>query len=195
MRPEAASGVIFGDMLRTGGRRTTGYLCQDVDVRSVRVVSLGSLKILTSCKVSCQFPEDTGRERDVIENYIEPKCVTDGGRSQWPPYYSLPTWAHCAPVGSRNVYLGFRDRNCNLLERIKPTTVEEIAEYESGGRWSPEQLLSFLHDLLCWVKEQVEEGDVMEMQFSGRAITLAIYPSGQLDIEEKLVLYRSVIEY
>ena len=66
MSPEAASGKVFEDMLRTGGRRTTGYLCNSIqfnsmsDVRSVRVVRLGSLKILSSCKVSCQLSVPRG---------------------------------------------------------------------------------------------------------------------------------------
>ncbi|XP_063687787.1 uncharacterized protein LOC134821050 [Bolinopsis microptera] len=159
-------GKVFEDVMRTGGRRTSGYACEDLDVRMPRLVQLGSLKLLTNSSIGCQLPGD---HQDVLENYVEFKTAiseTDKQRVNFKKFKSRNIWAHCAPIGIDTVYIGYRTEEGDLKE-IQKFTMKDLEEIGTN-EWKPECMLSFLEELLCWVQDKTCNGMTYSLTYDGQ---------------------------
>jgi hypothetical protein len=166
-----AWGKVFEDVMKTGGRRTPGYAGEDVDIRMPRLIKLGPLNILSNSRIACQLP---GENQDTRENYVELKTApvgdTDKQESKFLKYQSRNIWAHCAPLGIDTVYIGRRTAE-GELEEITAMTTQQLAEV--GARWwQPEVMLSFMVELLGWLKKKTSEGVTYTVSYDGKG-----YPS------------------
>ena len=157
---------VFEDVMKTGGRKTPGYKCEDVDVRMPRLVSLGPLEILTNSRISCQFENS----QDEHESYVELKAVavtTKKNEISFKKYKCRYIWAHCALLGIETVYIGYRTRD-GELQKIQRFSMEDL-EREGEQWWSSEVMLSFLKNLLTWVKSETAEGVTYSLTYDGQS--------------------------
>ena len=161
-------GKVFEDVMKTGGRRTPGYRCEDVDVRMPRLVSLGPLKILTNSRISCQLSEN---RVDKPQSYVELKTTgvitTEKNEMSFKRYKCRNIWAHCALLGIETVYIGYRTRD-GELQKIQRFSMEDL-EREGEQWWSSEVMLSFLKNLLTWVKSETAEGVTYSLTYDGQS--------------------------
>ena len=177
-------GKVFEDVMRTGGRRTPGYACEDVDIRMTRLVQLGPLKLLTSCSIGSQLPGD---HQDVLENYVEVKTAAvseteDDQRVKFEKYKTRNIWAHCAPLGIDTVFIGRRTKEGDLKE-IQKFTMKDLARVASNY-WTPECMLSFLKELLCWVQDKTSNGMTYSLTYDGQGFNdpVRLVPGEQDDL-------------
>ena len=180
-------GKKFEDVMKSGGPGDVSYAGEDVDVRGVREVKIGTHLLLTSARISCQEPEG---ELDTLGNYVEIKTVSPlhEGKAYWfERYKSLQLWTHCALVGIDAVYCGHSNRSGQLLE-IKRYTMDDLADF--GCRhWYPGEMPSFLNTLLGWVKERVVEGQTYTLTHKGDGLVklkTAEHPDVRVKVEEGL---------
>ena len=161
-------GKVFEDVMKTGGRRTPGYKCEDVDVRMPRLVSLGHLKILTNSRISCQLCQNS---QDKPENYVELKTArvitTEENEISFKRYRCRNIWAHCALLGIETVYIGYRTRD-GELQKIQRFSMKDL-EREGEQWWSSEVMLSFMNKLLTWVKSETVEGVTYSLTYDGQS--------------------------
>ena len=160
-------GKVFEDVMKTGGRRTPGYRCEDVDIRMPRLVSLGPLKILTSSKISCQFENSQDRHESYVELKTTGVVSTEWNRILFKRYRCRNIWAHCALLGIETVYIGYRTRD-GELQKIQRFSMEDL-EMEGEQWWSSEVMLSFLKNLLTWVKSETAEGVTYSLTYDGQS--------------------------
>ena len=176
-------GKVFEDVMRTGGKRTPGYACEDVDIRMPRLVKLGALKILTNSRIAGQMP---GHNQDVMKNYVEMKTAavieSDQQSSKFARYKLRDFWAHCAPVGIETVYIGHRTRNGDL-EDVRKWTMRDI-ERAGSQWWRPEVMLSFLEELLSWLLDNTTEGMTYSVTYDGADFTspVCLVPEEQSEL-------------
>ena len=160
-------GKVFEDVMKTGGRRTPGYRCEDVDVRMPRLVSLGPLKILTNSKISCQFENS----QDNPESYVELKTTgvitTERDATSFKRFICRNIWAHCALLGIETVYIGYRTRD-GELQKIQRFSMEDL-EREGEQWWSSEVMLSFMKKLLTWVQSKTTDGATYSLTYDGQS--------------------------
>ena len=175
---------VFEDVMRTGGRRTPGYAGQDVDIRMTRLVQLGPLKLLTNSSIGSQLPGD---HQDVLENYVEIKTAPVSEteydqRVKFEKYKTRYIWAHCAPLGIDTVYIGRRTEEGDLKE-IQKFTMKDLVGVVSNC-WTPECMLSFLMELLCWVEDKTSNGMTYSLTYDGRGINdpVRLVPGEQDDL-------------
>ena len=159
-------GKVFEDVMKTGGRRTPGYTCKDVDIRMPRLVQLGPLNLLTNSSICCQLPGD---HQDV---YVEIKTAgvseTDWQRKKFTKFRCREIWAHCALLGIDTVYIGRRTGKGDL-EEIQIFTMKEL-EKTGSNYWRPECMLSFLKELLSWVQEKTRDGMTYSLTYDGQVM-------------------------
>ena len=176
-------GHVFEDVMRTGGRRTPGYACQDVDIRMTRLVQLGPLKLLTNSSIDCQL---LGDNQDVLENYVEIKTAgvseTEWERVKFDRFTSRYFWAHCAPLGIDTVYVGRKTREGDL-KKIQIFTMREL-ERAGSNYWQPECMLSFLEELLSWVQDKTSNGMTYSLTYDGQVFNdpVRLVPGEQDDL-------------
>ena len=158
---------IFEDVMKTGGRRTPGYRCEDVDVRMPRLVSLGPLKILTNSKISCQFENSP----DEPESYVELKTTgvitTERDATSFKRFICRNIWAHRALLGIGTVYIGYRTTD-GELQKIQRFSMKDL-EREGEQWWSSEVMLSFMKKLLAWVRSETIEGATYSLTYDGQS--------------------------
>ncbi|KAL5248338.1 hypothetical protein ACHWQZ_G017501 [Mnemiopsis leidyi] len=166
----AGWGKVFEDVMKTGGRRTPGYMCEDVDVRMPRLVSLGPLKILTNSRISCQL-SDKGQDRP--GSYVELKTVgvisTEKNATSFKRYKCRNIWAHCKLLGIETVYIGYRTSD-GELQKIQRFSMGDL-EKQGEQWWSPEVILSFMKQLLSWVMTNTIEGVTYSLTYDGESFT------------------------
>jgi len=179
----AAWGKVFEDVMKTGGRRTPGYAGEDVDIRMTRLIKLGPLNILSNSRIACQLP---GEDQDKRENYLEfktaPVIENEDKEFKFLKFKSRNIWAHCAPLGIDTVYIGRRTAEGELQE-ITAMTTRELAEV--GARWwRPEVMLSFLVELLGWLKKKTFEGVTYTVSYDGQGYSshVKLVPAEQDDL-------------
>ena len=177
-------GKVFEDVMRTGGRRTPGYACEDVDIRMTRLVQLGPLKLLTNSSIGSQLP---GGHQDVLENYVEIKTAPiseteDDQRVKCEKYKTRHIWAHCAPLGIDTVYIGRRTEEGDLKE-IQKFTMKAL-EKVGRNEWYPVCMLSFLKELLCWVQYKTSNGMTYSLTYDGQVMNdpVRLVPGEQDDL-------------
>ena len=173
---QAAWSAMFDEAMKTGGRGTPGYSCEDTNVRVPRLVELGSIRVLSSGKVHSQII--SGNQRDVLSNYVEVKLWHEFDPSRPKPGNEQycrevrirDTWAQCALLGMQTVMWGERSEEGDLTY-LRKYQVEELEENQAY--WQPEHLLSFLENLLVWLKEKTESEMSYTLEYDGRGdITL-----------------------
>ena len=173
---QAAWSAVFDEAMKTGGRGTPGYSCEDTNVRVPRLVELGSIRVLSSGKVHSQIM--SGNERDVLSNYVEVKLWKEFDASLARPgqerfckeLRSRDTWALCSLLGMQTVMWGERNEEGDLTY-LRKYQVEELEENQAY--WQPEHLLSFLENLLIWLKNKTENDMSYTLEYDGRGdITL-----------------------
>ena len=175
----------FEDVMKSGGVGDEDYAGEDVDVRGVRVVTVGKHRLLTSTRISCQEPDG---ELDTLGNYVEIKTVNplkEWNRRWFDRYKSLQLWSHCALIGTEAVYCGHRNADGELLE-IRRYTMDELAEF-GRGYWYPGEMPSFLNTLLDWVVERVQEGRTYTLFNQGHGVVRLRrrdHPDLRLKVEE-----------
>ena len=169
---EAAWAKVYEDLMKTGGRGSPGYACQDEDVRMTRLVQLDSLKILTNGRIACQT---SGKCEDFLKNCVELKVLQEAKHKPGSSTKSFEEykarrlaglWAQCVPVGIETVHLGTRTSNGSLTE-IKKYTMEEM-ERECSRFWQPETMLTFLNEILTWLKSCTTNGMAYTLVNEGR---------------------------
>ncbi|XP_063687906.1 uncharacterized protein LOC134821165 [Bolinopsis microptera] len=176
-------GVVFEDVMRTGGRRTAGYSCQDVDIRMTRLVQLGHLKLLTNSRIPCRLPGD---HQDVLENYVElktaPVIETDRQHVNFERFQTRKFWAHCAPLGINKVYVGFRTEDGDL-KAIQKFTMKDL-ERIASNYWRPECMLSFLKELMFWLQDKTSNGMTYSLNYDGQGFNdpVKLVPGEQDDL-------------
>ena len=176
-------GKVFEDVMRTGGRRTPGYACEDVDIRMTRLVQLGPLKLLTNSSIGSQLPGD---HQDVLENYVEVKTArvsqTDRQRENFKRFKTRMIWAQCAPLGIDKVYVGFRTEDGDL-EAIQKFTMKDL-ERIASNYWRPECMLSFLEELMCWLQDKTINGMTYSLTYNGQGFNdpVRLVPGEQDDL-------------
>ena len=183
-------GKKFEDVIRHGDHQNNSYRGQDVDVRVNRIVTIGSRRILTTAKVSCQLADP---DQEEVSNYIELK--THNELQNWQQtkgfnqYKSQKVWAHSALVGLQTVYFGLRTKEGELLE-IRRHTTEELAQL-GRNYWKPHQMLSFVDELLDWVSDISVEGLTYTLSYDGDDIielTWDDHPDLRNVVQEKFPL-------
>ena len=157
---DASWAMVFEDMMKTGGKGTPGYECQDTNIRVPRLVELGSIRILSSGKVHSQT---TRNDQDTLSNYVDVKLWSEFDPSLAEPHQhnflkdarKRDTWTQCALLGIETVFWGERSEDGDL------TALDEYwtEDLERRGKfWKPERILSFLEGLLVWLKDNTENG-------------------------------------
>ncbi|KAL5252903.1 hypothetical protein ACHWQZ_G015611 [Mnemiopsis leidyi] len=190
----AAWGTVFEDIMTTGGKGTPGYDCRDTNIRVPRLIELGSIKTLTNGKVHSQTP---GGQQDVISNYVDVKLREEYHETARQSHIEFmdenrkrDTWTQCALLGIETVFCGERTKDGTLIK------LEEIWTEHLEHRttlWKPEGVLSFLENLLVWLKDNTENGLSYTLNNNGRS-EIVLEPAEHGDLMQ-IVLSSTQLSY
>ena len=155
-------GRVFDILMKNGDSDPSKIIGDDMsfgEVRCAKYLKLGNNTLLTCTRISCQEPYG---EIDTQENYVEIKSKFKMSEEKFAKYESFKLWSHCALVGVNSVYCGFRDIKGNLTE-IRKYTLEELVEI-GQNYWNPNDILTFLENVLCWLKQRMNMSCTRERQ-------------------------------
>ena len=142
----------FEDVMKCGDLGDSLYDGEDTDVRSVILLNLEDMLVLTSSKRSCYIPCSDEYENNSVQ--FETMYPWDPLLwEKFKKFKSCSLWLKCTLTGTSAVYCGFRTAD-GILKEIKKYTTKELAEIGKDF-WKPNEILTYLATVLNWLKTKL----------------------------------------